>query len=95
MKLPKVPWKNIAAIGGEVRINVVKIKPIPPCCKAMLDMPSVKFSPIRLPSRVEPQKASATFATIFIAIAVIAANTAIENIVPMPYISHFWKSCLV
>ena len=50
MKLPSVPWKNIAAIGGAVRISVVRINPMPPCCIAMLDMPSLKFSPNGLPS---------------------------------------------
>ncbi len=95
MKLPKVPWKNMAAIGGDVRINVVRIRPIPPCCKAMLDIPSVKLSPIKVPTNAEPQNDSATLATNFIAIAVIAASTAIENIVPMPYINHFWNNCFV
>ena len=91
MKLPNVPWKNIAAIGGDVRINVVRIRPMPPCCSAMLDMPSVKLSPINVPSNVAPQKESATFATNFMAMAVMAASTAMENIVPMPYINHFWN----
>jgi hypothetical protein len=37
MKLPSVPWKNIAAIGGAVRISVVRIRPMPPCCSTLLD----------------------------------------------------------
>ncbi|MCD5972149.1 hypothetical protein [Pseudomonas quasicaspiana] len=40
MNWPKVPWKKAAAIGGAVMINVVKTKPNPPCCSAMLLMPS-------------------------------------------------------
>ncbi len=95
MKLPSVPWKNIAAIGGAVRISVVRIRPMPPCCSAMLDMPSLKFSPNGLPSNELPQKAPASLATISIAMVVIAASTAIENIVPIPYMSHFWNSCFV
>ncbi|MNC53412.1 hypothetical protein D3C75_1028180 [compost metagenome] len=79
-----MPWKNIAAIGGAVRIRVVRIRPMPPCCSAMLDIPSLKFSPISVPVNVLPQKASATLDTIFIAMPVIAARTAMENIVPMP-----------
>ena len=34
MKLPNVPWKKNAAIGGAVRISVVRINPMPPCCIA-------------------------------------------------------------
>jgi len=84
MKVPNVPWKNIAAIGGAVRIRVVRIKPIPPCCSAMLLMPSVRFVLSSAPSAAAPQNEAATRATISIAMPVMAASTAIENIVPMP-----------
>src|SRR6185437_12661590 len=39
-KLPIVPWKNIAAIGGTEMISTVINKPMPPCCNAWLDKPS-------------------------------------------------------
>ncbi|WP_414577173.1 hypothetical protein [Stenotrophomonas sp. FR024] len=74
MKLPNVPWKNIAAIGGAVRISVVRIRPMPPCCSAMLDIPSLKFSPISVPVNVLPQKANATLDTIFIAMPVTSMD---------------------
>ncbi len=34
MKLPNVPWKKKAAIGGVVRIRSVNNTPIPPVCMA-------------------------------------------------------------
>ncbi len=57
---------------------------MPPCCSAMLLMPSVRFDPSSAPSADAPQNEAATRATISMAMPVIAANTAIENMVPMP-----------
>lgn len=75
MKLPNVPWKNIAAIGRRSqRISMVRIRPMPPCCSAMLDIPSLKFSPISVPVNVLPQKANATLDTIFIAMPVTSMD---------------------
>jgi len=34
MKLPNVLWKNVAAIGGAVRISVVRMRPTRPRCSA-------------------------------------------------------------
>ncbi|MDF2483032.1 MAG: hypothetical protein K0R79_3389 [Stenotrophomonas indicatrix] len=45
MKVPKVPWKNTAAIAGAVRIRVVGIRAMPPCCIAWLDRPFSKAGP--------------------------------------------------
>jgi len=84
MKVPSVPWKNIAAIGGAVKISVVRINPMPPCCSAMLLMPSVRLVLNSAPNADAPQNEAATRATISIAIPVIAASTAIENMVPIP-----------
>jgi hypothetical protein len=51
MKPPKVPWKNMAAIGGAVRINVMRISPIPPCCIAWL----LKPPPVATSNRKSPK----------------------------------------
>src|SRR3546814_8888178 len=64
-------WKKEAAIGGAVTIRTVKINPSPPCCNAMLLMPSV-VAPVKLPT----QKAAATASTIFNAMATITLNSA-------------------
>ena len=96
MKLPSVPWKNIWAIGGAVRIKVIGIKPIPTCCMAWLFMPSL-IAPIgrKLLISVNVQNAAATRITMSKAIDTNAARTAIENMVPMPYDSHFWNNFLL
>src|SRR3546814_14002149 len=59
MNAPSMPWKKEAAIGGAVTIRTVRINPSPPCCNAMLLMPSV-VAPVNLPT----QKAAATASTI-------------------------------
>src|SRR3546814_2327320 len=46
---PSMSWKKEAAIGGAVTIRTVKINPSPPCCNAMLLMPSV-VAPVQLPT---------------------------------------------
>ncbi len=85
MKLPSVPWKNIDAMGGAVRIKVVRINPMPPCCIAWLVMPSLEAPSSRnLLTRAVDQNAVETRITMSSAIDTIAASTAIENIVPMP-----------
>ncbi|MNI99795.1 hypothetical protein D3C73_1589690 [compost metagenome] len=65
-------------------MSVVRINPIPPCCSAILLMPSVRFEPRSAPRAEAPQKDAATRATISMAMPVMAARTAIENIVPIP-----------
>lgn len=39
---PSVSSTNIAAIGGAVRISVVRIKPMLPCCSAWLLLIDIK-----------------------------------------------------
>ncbi len=84
MKLPKVPWKKNAAIGGVVRIRSVNNTPIPPVCIAWLVMPFVKSVCNKKPSPLTAQSDPATFTTIFMQIETMAASTPIENIVPIP-----------
>ncbi|KHL51402.1 hypothetical protein OZ13_20385 [Xanthomonas cannabis pv. cannabis] len=84
MKLPKVPWKKNAAIGGVVRIRSVNNTPIPPVCMAGLVMPFVKSLSSTMPSALTAQSDPTTLATIFMQIDTIAASTTIENIVPIP-----------
>ncbi len=85
MKLPKVPWKNMAAIGGAVRIKVVRINPMPPCCIAWLVMPSLD-APMsgNLFTSAVIQNEADTRITMSSAIETIAASTAMENMVPIP-----------
>src|SRR5688500_14586412 len=79
LKWPSTPWKNDAAIGGAVTINTVSISPNPPCCSAMLLMPSW-LDPVNLPT----QNAAETESTISNASATITLRTASENNVPIP-----------
>src|SRR3546814_7233707 len=58
-------------MGGAVTIRTVRINPSPPCCSAMLLMPSV-VAPVNLPT----QKAAATASTIFNAMATITLHNA-------------------
>ncbi len=75
----------MAAIGGAVRIKVVRINPMPPCCIAWLVMPSLEAPSSRnLLTKAVDQNAVETRITMSSAIDTIAASTAIENIVPMP-----------
>lgn len=78
MKLPSVPWKKNAAIGGAVRTKVVRISPIPPCCMAWLVTPSASAPSSRnLSANAVIQKVPATRIT-------IQASATMENIVPIP-----------
>ncbi|KLD71053.1 hypothetical protein Y887_09195 [Xanthomonas pisi DSM 18956] len=79
-----MPWKNIAAIGGAVRISVVRIKPMPPCCNAWLLIPEVKSWPNTEPSSEDPQKAMDTLVTMSKAMDVMTASTDMEKKVPIP-----------
>ncbi|WDK27188.1 hypothetical protein JH274_07955 [Xanthomonas campestris pv. incanae] len=76
MKLPSVPWKKNAAIGGVVRIRSVNNTPIPPVCIAWLVMPFVKSVSNNTPSPLTAQSDPATFTTIFMQIDTITSNLA-------------------
>ncbi len=60
MKLPTVPWKNIAASGGEEMISTVISRPMPPCCIDWSVKPSAPkpVMPLMMPAA---QSALATF----------------------------------
>ncbi len=90
-----MPWKKLATIGGVLIKRTVRSKPIPPCCIAMEVMPVLKLLPNKLPKRAEVQNAPATGNTRSIAIAIMDASTASDNIVPIPYSNHRWKRDLV
>ena len=79
MNCPIVPWKNAAAIGGALIINIVNTKPKPPCCRAMLLPPS-----LLPPMKLVTQNDAATAVTTSKAIPTMTLNTANENMVPMP-----------
>ena len=77
--MPRVPLKNIAAIGGAVMISIDSTTPIPPCCSAMLLMLSGPA-----PSSALAQNDAATAITMSVASVTMTLSNASENIVPNP-----------
>ncbi|KLC40289.1 hypothetical protein XP1712_22545, partial [Xanthomonas perforans] len=91
MNWPNVPWKKAAAIGGAVMINVVNTSPNPPCCSAMLLMPS----PVNPFIAHLATKAAPTAPTTLVAKLTVKVNTDNENTVPNPYSSHLLNNDFV
>lgn len=91
MNWPSVPWKKAAAIGGAVTIKVVMTKPSPPCCNAMLLMPSPLFPGNAYLAR----NATATAPITFVARLTVKLNTDNENTIPNPYSSHLLNNDFV
>ena len=91
---PSVPWKNMAAMGGVEMISTVISSPMPPCCRAWLERPDAPC-PVQALMMLEAYSAVATLRVMSSTSVLMKDNMASENMVPMPYSSHFWNKGLV
>ena len=83
MKLPRVPLKNWAAMGGAEMINMVSSRPMPPCSMDWVVMPSL-WAPTRPLMVLAAHSPSATLMVTFSTTPEMKLSVAMANRVPMP-----------